>query len=217
MKCYYHKDKEATHSCKLCGHPLCKQCVEEIKGQYYCQDCLQKLINGKAKEEEVRYKPYKSPGGAALLSIIPGLGQIYNGQIIKGIGIVFLFASTISLATMYEYDPIFPIFPLLATIVYFGGIVDAYRTAKQLNLRVQEQPPEGSVGLIPEGSMWWGVILIVVGILFLLRNFGVSLFWIRRFWPLILIALGIYLLRGFFRGLKGAKPEEDEAEKGEEK
>jgi len=216
MKCYYHKNKEASHSCKLCGHPLCKGCIEEIKGQYYCQNCLQKLINGEEKKEKVQYKPHKSPGGAALLSIIPGLGQIYNGQVVKGIGIVFLFASTISLATMYEHEDIFPIFPLLATIIYFGGIVDAYRTAKQLNLRqglVKDEP----IGLIPEGSMWWGIILIIVGLLFLLRNLGVSLYWIRNFWPVIIIALGIYLLRGFFRGSKEAKPEEDEVKKGEEK
>jgi len=106
---------------------------------------------------------------------------------------------------------------LLATVVYFGGIVDAYRTAKLLNLRAQGLAKDKSLSLIPEGSMWWGIILIVVGLLFLLRNLGVSLYWIRNFWPVIIIALGLYLLRNFFRGISKAKPKEDEVEKGEEK
>jgi membrane protein DedA with SNARE-associated domain len=41
------------------------------------------------------------------------------------------------------------------------------------------------------GSLIWGVILIVVGIIFLLQQFDIDLFdQVWRFWPVILIVWG---------------------------
>lgn len=40
-----------------------------------------------------------------------------------------------------------------------------------------------------------GIVLIVIGVLFLAYNFGYFNFgWLRDWWPLILIALGIWSL-----------------------
>jgi cadmium resistance protein CadD (predicted permease) len=40
-----------------------------------------------------------------------------------------------------------------------------------------------------------GVVLIVLGVLFLAHNFGLLQFaWLSQWWPLILIALGIWSL-----------------------
>ena len=215
MKCYYHKNKEADYSCKLCSRPLCKDCVEEIKGQYFCKDCVQKFVNGQVKKKIKEKKlGYKSPGGAALLSIIPGLGQIYNGQIIKAIGIIFLFVSLIILIDLYSSGPLFP---LLLAAVCLGGIVDAYRTAKQYNLVSQGLAPAESFRTVPEGSIWWGLVLIIVGLLFLLHNFGVRLYWLNDLWPLLLIGIGVYLMKGFFIRTKNEKDvkEETTPQKGE--
>jgi TM2 domain-containing membrane protein YozV len=216
MKCYYHKSREAEYSCKLCSRPLCKDCIEEIKGQYFCKDCVQKFVNGKIEKKiEEEKLTRKSPGGAALLSIVPGLGQIYNGQVIKAIGIIFLFVSLIILIDIYSSGPLFP---LLLAAVYLGGIVDAYRTAKLYNLISKGLAPAESLRTIPEGSIWWGIILIIVGLLFLLHNFGIRLYWLSDFWPLLLIAIGVYLLRGFFIRAKNEKQvkEETDINKGEE-
>jgi uncharacterized membrane protein (UPF0136 family) len=42
-------------------------------------------------------------------------------------------------------------------------------------------------------SLFWGLILLVVGFLILLSNLGVDIDWhsIGKFWPMILIAIGI--------------------------
>jgi hypothetical protein len=43
-------------------------------------------------------------------------------------------------------------------------------------------------------SLFWGVILLLVGVLFMLDNFGVNIdLWdvIGDFWPTILIAIGL--------------------------
>ena len=46
-----------------------------------------------------------------------------------------------------------------------------------------------------QSRYWWGVILIIAGLLFLLGNFGiVSGMHLARWWPLILVAFGLAIL-----------------------
>lgn len=47
----------------------------------------------------------------------------------------------------------------------------------------------------PYGGWWWGAILVVAGLYFLLNNLGL-LNWLRPdvFWPIVLIALGVWLI-----------------------
>lgn len=43
-------------------------------------------------------------------------------------------------------------------------------------------------------SLFWGIILLIAGLLFLLDNFGVDIdIWeiLDHFWPMILIAIGL--------------------------
>lgn len=68
----------------------------------------------------------KSPGIALLLSfLLCGVGQMYNGQV--GKGILFLVGCILSW------------FILLGWIVWIWSMVDAYSTAKQMNLRYQQR------------------------------------------------------------------------------
>ena len=71
----------------------------------------------------------RNPGLAAVLSFFwCGLGQIYNGQIGKGIAMLIIFA--ISWGMMWL------IVGLVTTpILWIWGMVDAYRTAERLNRR----------------------------------------------------------------------------------
>lgn len=69
----------------------------------------------------------RNPGVAAVLSFfIPGLGQIYNGQI--GMAIVyFVFAifSVIACSIIIGF--------ITTPIIWIVGIIDAYRSAEKLN------------------------------------------------------------------------------------
>lgn len=70
---------------------------------------------------------YKNPGIAAVLSFFyMGLGQIYNGQIAKGI--VFIIAYSISLFLM-----IVLIGFLTTPILFIYGMYDAYKSAETIN------------------------------------------------------------------------------------
>ncbi|HEX7126317.1 MAG TPA: hypothetical protein VF406_11215 [Thermodesulfobacteriota bacterium] len=69
----------------------------------------------------------KSPGLAAVLSFFwPGVGQIYNGQIAKGLALVVVHAVAWALVWVV-------IGVLLVPVVWIYAIYDAYRTAERIN------------------------------------------------------------------------------------
>jgi len=69
----------------------------------------------------------KSAGLAAVLSfLIPGLGQIYNGQIVKGLILVVLQAINVALMHVLVGFVIYPI-----VLVY--AVFDAYWSAERIN------------------------------------------------------------------------------------
>ena len=72
----------------------------------------------------------KSPGLAAVLSFfICGLGQIYNGQILKGL--VLVVAYLISWLMMWILIGF-----ITTPILWIWGIVDAYSKAQKINATV---------------------------------------------------------------------------------
>lgn len=72
-------------------------------------------------------QPQKNPGIAAVLSFIhAGLGQIYNGQITKGLVLVFV--------QLMNYLLMFVLIGFVtAPILWIYSIYDAYRTAERMN------------------------------------------------------------------------------------
>ncbi|UCC44041.1 MAG: hypothetical protein JSU65_13170 [Candidatus Zixiibacteriota bacterium] len=70
---------------------------------------------------------YKNPGIAAVLSFFwMGLGQIYNGQLAKGI--VFMVAYGISWLLMFILIGF-----ITTPILFIWGIYDAYKSAVKVN------------------------------------------------------------------------------------
>ena len=81
---------------------------------------------------------YKNPGLAAVFSFFyMGLGQIYNGQIYKGIA--FLIAYSISWLMM-----ILLIGFLTTPILWFYGIYDAYKSAEKINVDIARRAGDRS-------------------------------------------------------------------------
>lgn len=82
----------------------------------------------------------RNPFLALLASLIlPGLGQIYNGQLIKGL-LLFLGLAVMApiatwlalLSTKHLILLVFILFMILALVIYIYSMVDAYRNAKRL-------------------------------------------------------------------------------------
>jgi TM2 domain-containing membrane protein YozV len=138
----------------------------------------------------------KSPVLALVLSLFPGIGQIYNGQPAKALVFFFAWAGSIYLTAEAN-----PFFAFLIAFTYFYNLVDAWRSAGAINAR----HARGS-GVVEEDtaeSPAWGAALIGVGALLLLNNLGwLRLAALQRYWPLVLMAAGAAFLYGSMRRAK---------------
>jgi hypothetical protein len=231
MNCANHVDIPATAYCRTCGKPVCAHCARDVRGVVYCEDCLAAQVGGTMPPASqpgtmaggATTVASGSPGLAALLGFIPGVGAMYNGEYAKGFIHVLIFATLIWAAN--NVNELFGL-AIAAFILYMP--IEAYQTAKARVLGLQPPDPFGFNNLfsnrppvaarpgiavpvapvagvplaaadvaadekqIPVGAF----VLIGLGILFLLNTFGwFHIGWVfRQLWPLILIALGVYVL-----------------------
>jgi TM2 domain-containing membrane protein YozV len=137
MNCANHPDRERAAFCQHCGKPLCTECVRNLGTSVYCEPCLTARTSATPPQAGYTagpsgYQPFArpagssepSPGLAALLGLIPGVGAMYNEQYAKGIVHLVVFAVLVSLA--HDVD-IFGLF-VFGWICYMS--VEAYHTAR---------------------------------------------------------------------------------------
>lgn len=108
-----------------------------------------------------KYGTYvRSPVVAVISSIVPGLGQLYNGQVVKA-GIIFgaVLLFMIALATLQHYpkgiqtiaeffyhtNALVMILGILALMAWVYGFIDAPITADKLSKAVKEAHVESSI------------------------------------------------------------------------
>ncbi len=194
MKCSNHPEVDAVAFCGQCGRALCASCRREVRGMVYCEACLAARLQSPTLPPLLGTDTGNNPGLALFLGFIPGVGAIYNGQIVKAIVQVLIFGSLIAIANRVG-DPFDTIFGLGAAAFYFYMVIDSYQTAKRKQLG---QPLEEWLGLgdfkmnAPIGA----ALLIGLGLLFLLDNFGIPVFEnIGKYWPVVLIVIGVILLQ----------------------
>ncbi len=194
MKCANHPTVDAVAYCGQCGRALCAECKREVAGTVYCETCLAARLHSPLTSSGVA----GSPGVALALGFIPGVGAIYNGQVSKAIVQVLIFGSLIGLSNRIP-GPFGVIFGLGAFAFYFYMVIDSYQTAraKELGRPVEEWFGLGEANLNLTMKKPLGpALLIALGVLFLLDNLGIPVFnSIGRFWPVLLIVVGILLLQ----------------------
>jgi TM2 domain-containing membrane protein YozV len=213
MKCAVHPDVEASGFCRNCGKPMCPACVRPVRDVLYCEECLAKVVGLAPPPTAVSPEGVSapllpvaapppgqgSPVLAFLLGLIPGLGAIYNGEYNKALLHIVIFAGII-LGINLDLGEGAQAVLICALIVFpFYMAIDAVRTlrAKQTGENYQD-PLENWT----KQKAFGPILLIALGGLFLLRNFGFFDFFRMRelFFPLILIGLGIWLLRSRMGG-----------------
>jgi len=107
--CYQHPQTVAIEKCTRCQRNLCEQCQVLIKQNVFCPECARLPL------PEMRVQKHRHPELAALLSLVfPGLGQVYNGQIGKGLAFFLMF---------------------WLVIPWLYSVYDAYETASRINQR----------------------------------------------------------------------------------
>jgi len=195
MKCSYHPPVDATEFCSACSRPLCAECAHQIKSKIYCQDCLVRGAEWAAAVKDLRI-PADSPKRAAACAIIPGIGAVYNGEYLKALTYFAVFAA---LAIMG--DDVHPVFGFGAAVFLVFTMFDAYRSAEGKARARLDSAPAPSLA-VERSSMAWGVFLMVLGVIFLLQRI-IPYHFISRLWPLLFIALGVYLV---YRTLQEREP-----------
>ncbi len=187
MKCSYHPAVESHDFCGTCSRALCSECAHQIKGKIYCQDCLVRGAEWAAAVKDLRI-PTDAPKRAAALSLIPGMGAVYNGDYQKAITQFAVFAALCIMG-----DSVHGIFGFGAFVFLIFTVFDSYRTAENKLRKRVEQPSEVQEPAKDQTVVAWGILLIGLGCIFLLKNF-IRVEFINRLWPLVFIALGAYLV-----------------------
>ncbi len=140
----------------------------------------------------------KSPVLAALLSLMPGLGQVYVGYYVLGFTNILVIASLITLLA-HGLGDLTPLAALFLAFYWLYNVVDASRRASFYNqalagLGPMELPKDIQMPGTG-GSLFGGIALIVLGGLALAyTRFNVSMVWLERWWPAVLVILGAYLI-----------------------
>ena len=137
----------------------------------------------------VRGLQHKSPFIACVLSLMPGVGQIYVGYYKLGFIHNVVFAGTIMLLSTRLPDPMYPLLGIFLAFFFIYNIVDAGRRALYYNLAVDGvegiELPSMNLG-VPSfgGSFAGGLAMIGLGIILLANTLGgFSLDWIEAWWP----------------------------------
>jgi len=220
MNCAVHNQTPAVAYCRTCGKALCEQCKRDVRGVIYCEDCLASRVEGTLPPAVAAAVPPgavsaagapsggPNPVAATFLGFIPGVGAIYNGQVVKGLIHVLVFAGLIALSEHTEF------FGVLVAFFYCYMVWDAYATAKAIQERRSLPDPFGLGANLPAAETTApaspgpgselvrhgqhvptaAIVLIGLGVIFLLDNVGILHWhWMARMWPIILIAIGVWL------------------------
>jgi TM2 domain-containing membrane protein YozV len=140
MNCANHPNVAAIAYCRTCGKALCGNCTRNVRGVIYCEQCIAERLGevqpppaavppGMQPGVSVPQDRLPSPGLAAVLGFIPGVGAMYNGQFMKGFIHVMVFVCLIWMA-----DHFGPIMVPVFFAYFFYLVFDAYKTAHAIEL-----------------------------------------------------------------------------------
>jgi Domain of unknown function (DUF5668)/B-box zinc finger len=138
-----------------------------------------------------------SPALAFFLGLIPGVGAIYNGQYAKGLVHAIVWGVLMSLANSSGAYGLEPVLVMLVIAWWAYMALEAHHTAKRLQ---RGEPVDEYSSLLnlrggPNRVPVAAVGLIVLGVLLLLHTLNLLNFeYVARYWPVLLIAAGVYLL-----------------------
>lgn len=140
----------------------------------------------------------KSPLLAAVLSVFPGVGQLYIGYYVRGFVVAAIFLFTVALSASSR-APQGPVLAMVAIFLWVFNLIDAGRMAALYNhaaagTNVVELPEDFKLPRLGGSIVGGGVLLVFGGIALSNTVFGYSLDWLEVWWPVLPFALGAYLL-----------------------
>jgi len=219
MNCANHPEIAASAFCRECGKPMCAECQRPALGSIFCAEHLPVAARPPVpppppmpEPPRASYTPPASPytaprvrvadpsvhpGLALWLGFAPGVGAIYNGQYAKGLIHAIVFGLMVSIEANTHNDGLNALIGIMIGAWVIYQAFEAYHTARKRRYgqHVEEFSSlfdvKASHGKFPLGA----VILIGLGFLLLLDTTDIiSMEVFARYWPALLIGLGVYLL-----------------------
>ena len=149
----------------------------------------------------------KEPVLAAILSLFPGAGNIYNGLYLRGVTFFVLAASSIYMANTRG-----ALWGLVIAFVWIFNVLDSWRQAKLINLGYatdlgqtdQLRPAAaGSAGRVG------GIAVFLVGLVAMLEIYlDIDVDWIFDLWPIVLMGLGAWFIFSSLRAKREARTDD---------
>lgn len=143
----------------------------------------------------------KNPGLAALLSLFPGMGNVYNGLYLRGITFFLIIVSLIGITTGGHGHELFG---MAVAFFWLFNVIDSYRQATLINygyaqdLGLLDMPKVPRAG---QGGIVAGVLLTLIGIAAVLDRYTIIDYdWFFQLWPFALVGVGVWLIVASFRG-----------------
>lgn len=188
--------------CRACGKALEEATVRHAQGTIYCEEHVPEQTAYSAPPPGSSYRSAPpppagvSPSLAAVLGLIPGVGAIYNGQYVKGFVHLFILGMLFIISDSPAWAELQPLIVLSIMGFWLYMPFEAYHTARR---RQAGLPVDEFSGIVPSRPgtplPLAPVLLIVFGSLILLENLNLlDIRAVLRYWPALMIALGLYLL-----------------------
>jgi TM2 domain-containing membrane protein YozV len=196
MNCLNHPEISAVAFCRSCGKPLCENCKRGAQGTVFCEEHAPPYL-APAYSAPVADPSVSPPLAFVLGLIVPGVGAIYNGQYAKGLVHAIIFGLLVSIISSGSASGLEPLFGILIAAWVFYMAMEAYHTAVRRRNGGPVDEFSSLIDLHTRGSRFpaGALVLILVGVLLLLNTTDIiPLERILRYWPALLIVLGVYLL-----------------------
>lgn len=143
----------------------------------------------------------KRPFVAGVLSLFPGIGNVYNGLYLRGILFFTVIACLLALGS--EKGQEHSVLGFVIAFVWIFNVLDAYRQARLINYGYAQDLGQEDLPKIPkagQGGLLAGILLIILGVVASLQLYlGIDLSWTLRYWPLGILAFGAYLVVAWAR------------------
>ena len=213
-------EQKAAGYCRICGKALHEAETRAAGGTIYCAEHVPASPPPPPPSQATPLpgSPYAAPSSAAgdsspglafILGLIPGVGAIYNSQYVKGFVHVVIFGLLIAILDT-GLGSLSALFGILLGVWVLYMAFEAFHTAKK---KQRGEAVDEFSSLVPlriqEGSKLGPILLIAGGGFFLLVTLDlIEFIHVVRFWPVLLIVLGVYML--FSRMREGSADSREE-------
>lgn len=142
--------------------------------------------------------PAKSPVLAVFLALM-FLGHFYIGRYQRAVVMITSFFLAIYLIPL-------PFNIFIAIFIWFFNLFDAHRLTELENLTEASQTSRSLERR--KATLTFGIYLVALGTLLLIDSFyPIEFYWLRKWWPVLLVGTGVYVIWGAFKERKESTEE----------